>query len=224
MTKAVFFDLDGTLLDTARDFAYAINLLLQREKMPALNFDLFRKEVYGESRRMISFAFNMTESNPAFENIRQDFLHTYHQNSTQHTVFFPGMELLLDSLDEKKIPWGIVTSKPTWLTQPILKHFEFDKRAACIVMGDTLTKIKPDPAPLFYACERAIISPENAVYVGDLETDIIAAKAAGMKSIGVTYGYHPPETDFSKWNADLIAQSPNEIIAWIENSFYIQGN
>lgn len=215
--KAIFFDLDGTLLDTARDFAYAINLLLQREKKPALNFDLFRDVVHGESKRMIAFAFNMSESNPEFEKIRQDFLQTYYQNCTQHTVLFPGMELLLDSLDAKKIPWGIVTSKPTWLTEPILKHFELDKRAACIVMGDTISKIKPDPAPLFYACERTIIAPENAIYVGDLETDIIAAKAAGMKSIGVTYGYHPPKTDFSKWNADFIAHSPTEISEWIKD-------
>src|SRR3989338_3990158 len=113
--NAVFFDLDGTLLDTARDFAYAINLLLQRENMPALNFDLFRNEVHGESKRMISFAFHIPESNPAFEKIRQDFLHTYRQNSTHHTVFFPGIELLLNSLDDKKIPWGIVTNKPAWL-------------------------------------------------------------------------------------------------------------
>ena len=214
--KAIFFDLDGTLLDTARDFAYAINLLLAREKKPALNFDLFRKEVHGESRRMISFAFGIEESFPEFENIRQDFLHTYHENCTKHTIFFPGMELLLDSLDAKNIPWGIITSKPTWLTTPIIKHFGLDKRAACIVMGDTLTKVKPDPAPLLYACEHAAITPENAVYIGDLQTDVIAAKAAGMKSVGVTYGYPPPETDFSQWNADFIAQSPEEILEWIK--------
>lgn len=213
--KAIFFDLDGTLLDTARDFAYAINLLLTREQKPALNFDLFRNEVHGESRRMISFAFNMDESNPEFEIIRQEFLRTYHENCTQHTIFFPGIELLLDSLDENNIPWGIVTSKPTWLTTPVVKHFGLDNRATCIVMGDTLTKIKPDPAPLLYACERTAITPENAVYIGDLQTDVMAAIAAGMKSVGVTYGYHPPETNFSDWNADFIAQSPEEIAQWM---------
>ena len=214
--NALFFDLDGTLLDTARDFAYAINLLLARDQKPPLNFDLFRQEVYGESRRMISFAYDMEDTHPEFEKIRQDFLHTYHQNCTQHTVFFPGIELLLDSLDAKNIPWGIVTSKPTWLSEPIIKHFEFDKRAAIIVMGDTLTTVKPDPAPLLYACEKALVLPENAIYVGDLQTDIIAAKAAGMKSVGVTYGYHPPKTDFSKWDADFIAHSPEEIARWMK--------
>jgi phosphoglycolate phosphatase-like HAD superfamily hydrolase len=117
--NAIFFDLDGTLLDTARDFAYAINILLARNQKPALNFDLFRDEVHGESRRMISFAFNMHETHPDFENIRQDFLKTYHENCTQQTLFFPGMESLLNSLDVNHIPWGIVTSKPTWLAEPV---------------------------------------------------------------------------------------------------------
>lgn len=216
MTKALFFDLDGTLLDTARDFAYAINLLLARDKKPPLNFDLFRKEVYGESRRMISFAYNIEETHPEFETIRQDFLHAYHQNCTENTVLFPGMAVLLNALDANQIPWGIITNKPTWLAEPIIKHFEFDKRAASIVMGDTLSKVKPDPAPLLFACEKAFVLPENAIYVGDLQTDIIAAKAAGMKSVGVTYGYHPPQTDFTSWNADFIAHSPDQIIGWMK--------
>ncbi|OGT32417.1 MAG: hypothetical protein A3C44_04145 [Gammaproteobacteria bacterium RIFCSPHIGHO2_02_FULL_39_13] len=211
-TQTIFFDLDGTLLDTARDFAFSINLLLAREKKPKLNFDLFRKEVYGESKRMISFAFGIEEIHPEFEPLRQTFLKTYHQHCTQHTIFFPGMELLLDSLDEKNIPWGIVTSKPAWLTEPVVNYFGLDKRAICIIMGDTLSKVKPDPAPLLYACECAATLPENSIYVGDLQTDIVAAKAAGMKSVAVTYGYHPPETDFSNWNADWIAQTPEDIL------------
>lgn len=218
MTHALFFDLDGTLLDTARDFAYAINLMLAKRNKPAINFDLFRKQVYGESKKMVSFAFNIDESHPDFENIRQEFLHTYHQHCAAKTVLFPGIELLLDKMDTEKMPWGIVTSKPTWLAQPVLEHFGLDKRAASIVMGDTLSKTKPDPEPLLYACERAAILPTNATYVGDLETDIIAAKAAGMKSIGVTYGYHPPHTNFNQWHADLIAHSATEIINWMQNT------
>lgn len=215
MTDAIFFDLDGTLLDTARDFAYAINVLLARDNQPPVDFQAFRNEVYGESKRMIAFAFGIEESHPKFETIRQQFLQTYHQNCTHKTVFFDGMSYVLDMLDKKKIPWGIITSKPIWLTQPVVKHFGLDQRAACIVMGDTLSTVKPNPEPLLYACEHAKIKPENAVYVGDLQTDVMAAKAAGMKSVGVTYGYHPPRTDFSQWHADLIAHEPAEILAWI---------
>ena len=212
MTQAIFFDLDGTLLDTARDFAYAINLMLAKRNKPPINFHRFRKQVYGESKKMVSFAFNIDESHPDFEAIRQEFLHTYHQNCAAKTVLFPGIELLLDKMDAEKMPWGIVTSKPTWLAQPVLEHFGFAKRAASIVMGDTLSKTKPDPAPLLFACERASVSPNRSIYVGDLETDIIAAKAAGMKSIGVTYGYHPPHTDFNQWHADWIVNEATEIL------------
>lgn len=214
--QAIFFDLDGTLLDTARDFAYAINLLLTKAEKPLLDFDLFRNELHGESKRMVSFAFNMTEDHPEFDDLRKDFLNTYHANCTQKTVFFPGIETLLDALDAKKIPWGIVTSKPTWLTTPIVEHFGLHKRAISIVMGDTLSTVKPDPAPLLYACQQAGIEPTQAIYVGDLETDVIAAKAAGMKSVGVTHGYHPPETQFSSWQADFIANHPREILPWME--------
>jgi len=213
--KAVFLDLDGTLLDTARDFAFVINLLLaQRNKSP-VDFDLFLKSVHGESKKMISFAFEMEHTHPDFETIQQAFLKTYHQNCTQKTVFFPGMESFIDALDAKKIPWGIVTNKPTWLTTPIVTHFKLDKRAVCIISGDTIAKSKPDPAPLFLACERALVAPSDAVYIGDNETDIIAAKAAGMKSIGVTFGYHPPQTDFETWQADFIAHSVDDILTWL---------
>lgn len=220
--NAIFFDLDGTLLDTARDFAYAINLLLARDNKPLLNFDLFRQQVYGESKKMISFAFDIDETHHAFESIRQDFLNVYHHNCTKNTVFFDGMPTLLDALDANNIRWGIVTSKPTWLTTPIISHFELDKRAVCIVMGDTVDKMKPDPAPLLYACERAVILPSNAIYVGDMKTDIIAAKAAGMKSIGVSYGYHPNKHDLTTWDADFIAHSPHDILSWIQKTGFLK--
>lgn len=214
--KAIFFDLDGTLLDTAQDFAYAINLLLADKKKSAIDFDLFRQEVYGESKKMISFAFNIKETHPAFESIKQVFLETYYKNCTKKTVYFPGMDILIDSLDAKKIPWGIVTNKPSWLTTPIANHFGFDKRAICVISGDTLPTCKPHPEPLLHACKKAMVLPQQAIYIGDNETDIIAAKNAGMRSIAVTYGYHPPNTNFETWNADWIAQSAQEIAQWLE--------
>lgn len=212
MINSILFDLDGTLLDTARDFAFSINLLLQEQKKALLNFDDFRKEVHGESKKMICFAFQMDESHAEFEIIRDKFLEIYHQHCTHKTIFFPGMELLLNHLDEQNILWGVVTNKPTWLMKPIAKHFGLDKRAAVIVTGDTLLKIKPDPEPLIHACKKMGVLPKNTVYIGDSHTDILAAKAAGMKSIAVTYGYHPPETHFEKWEADFIAHKPEDII------------
>ena len=210
--KAIFFDLDGTLLDTAQDFAYAINLLLAQKNKPPVDFNLFREQVYGESKRMISYAFDLNENDPLFEPIKEDFLKTYHQNCTEKTVFFDGMEKVLDHLDEKKIPWGVITNKPTWLTTPIVKYFKLDKRACCIISGDTLEKCKPDPLPLLHACNLAAVAPTETTYVGDLETDVLTAKNAGASSMIVTYGYHAPGADFSSWGADYIMQSADELI------------
>lgn len=214
-TTHIFFDLDGTLLDTARDFAFAINVMLARDNKPALNFDLFREHVHGESRKMIAFAFGIDESQDQYAIIRDNFLGTYYANCTKKTVFFDGIPNLLDTLDANNIPWGIVTSKPSWLAKPILAHFQLDQRAACIVMGDTVTNIKPHPEPLLHACKQLSIFPENAIYVGDLHTDILAAKTAKMKSVGVTYGYHPPRTNFFEWNADVIVNHPVQILTLI---------
>src|SRR3990167_9871427 len=188
--KTVLFDLDGTLLDTARDFAFCINLLLKQENKPPVNFELFRKQVHGDSKKMVAFAFDILETDSQFECIRKNFLDTYQKNCTQETIFFDGMTILLDQLDAKKIPWGVVTNKPTWLTNPVAKYFGLENRACCIISGDTLPNMKPHPEPLQYACKKIGVKPEHAVFVGDTQTDILAAKAAGTKSIGVTYGYH----------------------------------
>ncbi|MDP1574423.1 MAG: HAD-IA family hydrolase [Coxiellaceae bacterium] len=210
--KALFFDLDGTLLDTAQDFAHTINIMLAKINKPPVDFHLFREQVHAESKRMISYAFNLNENDPLFEPIREDFLNTYHKNCTQKTVFFEDMEKVLDHLDEEKIPWGIITNKPTWLTTPIVKHFKLDRRASCIIAGDTLAKCKPDPLPLLYACERTNVMPTDAGYVGDLETDVLSARNAGMKSIAVSFGYHAPNTDLSTWGADHVVQTADDIM------------
>ena len=217
--SAVFFDLDGTLLDTAQDFAHAINLMLKEKNKPPVDFDSFRKHIHGDSKKMVSFAFDIAQTHPEFDIIRDEFLGIYHQHSTKKTVFFKGIPALLNHLDAQKIPWGIVTNKPTWLTKPIVKYFQLDQRAACVIAGDTLSTCKPDPAQLHYACQLINISPKQAIYVGDMETDIIAAKNAGMKSMAVTFGYHPPDAHIPDWKADYIANNAEDIVKQVSLFF-----
>lgn len=211
-TQAVLFDLDGTLLDTARDFAFVINLMRTKLKKPVIPFDVFRQYAYGESNLMVSFAFEMSTNHPEFNALKDEFLKMYQQNCTQNTCYFEGMTTLLDYLDNQLIPWGIVTSKPSWLMEPITAHFKFNERAKCIVMGDTLLLKKPDPAPLLHACCLADFSPERTCYIGDSETDVIAARAAGMPSIAVTYGYHKPDSNPRSWHADFVVDGPLDIL------------
>jgi len=215
---AILFDLDGTLLDTARDFAFAINVMRKKRNQPTIPFDVFRQHVHGESSAMVSFAFEMHDTHPEFTALKHEFLITYHQNSTENTCYFPGMAQLLAQLDQQQIPWGIVTNKPGWLMEPITTHFELNQRAQCIVTGDTLSRKKPDPAPLLHACQLAGFEPKNTWYVGDSETDIIAARAAGMRSVAVTYGYHKPTSDPTTWQANFIAQTPLDIVALLHQT------
>ena len=215
MTNTVIFDLDGTLLDTAHDFAHTINLMLAEKGLNPVNYEDFRAKACVESNHMIAYAFNINPNDAEFETLRQSFLNRYRDNCTVNTRFFEGVTTLLNYLDTKKIPWGIMTNKPGWLTDPVIKHFELDKRAKCIISGDTLLTRKPSPEPLLHACELIGETPDNAVYVGDLETDIIAARAAKMKSIAVSYGYHPTDTNQQDWQPDFIAQKPLDIVRWL---------
>src|SRR3990167_8703048 len=202
--RSVFFDLDGTLLDTAPDFFSVLNQMLQENKKPLMQYDLFKQNVYGNSDTMVAFAFDIQKTHPSFEKIRLEFIDRYKKHCTNHTDFFKGMDLILDKLDKNNTPWGIITNKPTDLTMLVLKYFDLEKRAAVIVCGDTLQYKKPSPAQLLYACEKVKVKPNQAVYVGDLKTDVMAAKAAFMQSVVVAFGYHAPRENILNWNADII--------------------
>jgi len=210
--EAVFFDLDGTLLDTAPDLIAALNDILEQHQLPPTELLETRSYVHGGSITMIKHAFNIDQNHPTFKPIRAAFLNRYRKILTQQTTFFPGIETVLNHLDDKKLPWGIITNKPEWLTIPILEHFQLTNRIACLVAGDTLSTRKPDPAPLHYACHLTNCQPHQAIYIGDAESDVITAKAAGMPIIAVTYGYHHPSENPTEWPATHFANTPEEII------------
>lgn len=216
MKKAVLFDLDGTLLDTAPDLAFAINQVLAAENRRPVIFDHFRAHVYAGSQSMVEFAFNTTLDDPSFEKRKQIFLDAYFKCCTTHTTFFPTIPTLLNTLDEKHVPWGIVTNKPQALTNPIVKHFSLDQRASVIICGDTLSQRKPEPDTLLHACEIMQVDPKHTIYVGDTEIDVIAAHAANMPCIAVGYGYYPIHSHPSTWQADYLAHTPEDILTGIQ--------
>lgn len=201
--KAFLFDLDGTLLDTGPDLASALNQVLKQYNKPPVNYDDFRYTIYGGSLTMLKHGLGIDENHPDFEDIKQQFLQTYFENSTNKTVFFDGMQNVLNHLDSQQIQWGIVTNKPEWLTTPIIDHFNLEKRACCVIAGDTLPRRKPHPDQLLHACELIATHPSQTAYVGDTETDAIAAKAANMHSITATYGYHKKHNHPNNWDTDV---------------------
>ncbi len=216
MISSVFFDLDGTLADTAPDLAAALNQILQEQNKPALPLESIRPAVSLGGNAMIKLAFAMKEDDPEFDELRQRFLEIYHQRLHQDTHVFPGIGKALDYIESNNMIWGVVTNKPEWLTHPVMEQLNLTQRTACIVSGDTTEFRKPHPGPMLYACELAKCVPETSLYVGDALRDIEAGRAAGMKTLIADYGYIAKDENPETWNADGSISEPEEIIDWLE--------
>lgn len=214
--QAVFFDLDGTLADTAPDLARAANLLRRAEGLPPLSPETLRPAASHGSRMMLKAALDVDPDHPRFEEFRQRFLALYGQTLNHHTRLFPGMEAVLEALERRRLRWGIVTNKPARFTEPVVRGLGLDGRLACVVSGDTTARAKPDPLPLLHACELAGCAPAAAVYVGDAERDVIAAHRAGLQALVAAFGYLGPDDEPGAWGADGIAATPAALLDWIE--------
>lgn len=215
MINSVLFDLDGTLLDTASDLGNALNELRGNHKLEPLPLATIRPYAGYGSREMLKLAFDIDENHPHYTNYLDDFLHLYQTHLTKTTRFFPGMQDLLNELDEREITWGIVTNKPSRFAFDLLKAMDLDKRAACIVCGDSLSKRKPDPDQILHACDLLNITPANTLYIGDTMIDVTASKAAGTKSLVALYGYIKAEDDPQKWQADGYIHQPMDVLHWL---------
>ncbi len=215
MIEGVLFDLDGTLADTAPDLAYALNQTLLANHKPVLPFENIRPVVSHGGIAMIRLAFNIGPEDEDYLEIREQFLQTYLQNIATHTRLFAGMEGLLTELEARNIPWGVVTNKPGWLTDPLMAALALTNRAATIVSGDTVAKAKPHPDPLFHACEQADLNPGNCIYVGDAERDIQAGNAAGMKTVAALFGYIQKHDKPKEWMADVYINQPEDLIVYL---------
>ncbi len=210
--KTVLFDLDGTLLDTAPDLAFALNETLKRYQQPPLPFDTIRPVVSHGGMALIKLGFNLQPNEAGFEERRQFLLDVYLNNLARETVLFDGMENVLSTLEQARIPWGVVTNKPAWLTDPLMAQMGLDQRAVSIVSGDTLPQRKPDPAPVLLACEQAGTAPEHCIYIGDAERDITAGKRAGTQTAAALFGYLMPGDDPQSWQADHQLERPEQLL------------
>lgn len=212
---AVFFDLDGTLLDTAPDLAYALNAVLQEEGHGVLPYEVIRPMVSFGSPGLMRLAFQDRLSEPDYQRIRDKLLAIYEQNLAVRTQLFPGMEQVLTSLENKHVQWGVVTNKPRWLTQPLMQQLGLYDRAASVVSGDDVSHQKPHPESLYLACKQANLQPNRCLYVGDAERDIQAGKHAGMHTLTAGYGYIPADQQPKTWGADGMIERPEQILEWL---------
>ena len=213
--RSVLFDLDGTLLDTAPDLAHALNFVLQENARDPLPLERIRRVVSHGGRALIELGFGPEHDTPDLESLRQQLLAYYQQHLSEHTRLFPGMEIVLETLASREIPWGIVTNKPGWLTEPLLRQMQLFGQAACIISGDSLPERKPHPAPLLHASTLMGIRPESCLYVGDAERDIEAGRRAGMTTLAALYGYLLEEDRPETWRADGCIRAPEELLDWL---------
>lgn len=214
--RAVLFDLDGTLLDTLPDLAYAINAVLDEHTRAPLPEAVFRPLISKGSHTMVAHAFPDVGEDNELETLRHRFLNRYRENVARRTRFFPGMEAVLGTIEARALPWGIVTNKHAAFTEPLLEALGVAARAGCIVSGDTVANAKPHPAPLLLASRQLLRQPSECVYVGDAENDVEAGRRAGMRTLIAGYGYVPPGADLTPWRADGILAAPADLIAWLD--------
>lgn len=213
--RAVLFDLDGTLIDSAPDLGAAADKMRTDRGLPSLPLARYRPMAGAGARGMLGEAFGMTPDHPEFAALREEFFANYESRMTENTTIFEGVPELVSQILQRHMAWGVVTNKAARFTEPLTRAIPLFLTAGAVVSGDTTPHAKPHPAPLLEAASRLNLSPEQCIYVGDDERDIVAGLAAGMGTVAATYGYLGAKTDPKDWGADATIKSPSELLQWL---------
>ena len=210
--SAVLFDLDGTLIDSAPDLGAAADQMRLARGMPSLPLDTYRPMAGAGARGMLGIAFGITPESPGYDALREEFFSNYEGCMTQRTYAFDGVQELIDEINRRTLPWGVVTNKSKRFAEPLTRDMPLFATAGTLVSGDTTAHAKPHPEPLFEAARRIGVDPSCCLYVGDDERDIVAGLAAGMGTVAATYGYLGNKTDVSAWGAHAQINSPLDLL------------
>jgi len=213
--RAVLFDLDGTLADTALDLGFALNQQRRVHGLLPLPQEIIRPQASHGARGLLKLGFDATPESPNFSALRIEFLALYARHICDHTVLFPGIPELLQALEARGLRWGVVTNKPARFTLPLMQALKLDRRAACIVSGDTTANAKPHPEPLLAASAQVRVAPAACLYVGDAERDVEAAVAAGMTALIANYGYIAEDDRPGTWGAHGRINAPHDILNYL---------
>ena len=220
---AVLFDLDGTLADTAPDLAAALNQMLQEDGRTPLPFAVLRPWVSWGAMRMIRVGYGEDLAEPELQQLRGRFLACYEAGLCRESRLFPGIAELLEAMESAGVPWGIVTNKPGWLTEPLLGALGLGDRAGTVISGDTLPHAKPHPMPLLHAARELGVEARGCTYVGDNVRDIEAGRAAGMRTVAATWGYIPEDDDPANWQADALLEDAWALARWLNRADALPG-
>ncbi|AHF68914.1 N-acetylmuramic acid 6-phosphate phosphatase MupP [Pseudomonas cichorii] len=216
--RAVLFDMDGTLLDTAPDFIAISQAMLADRGLPAVADKLIRDEISGGAKAMVAATFAMSPQDPAFEALRLEFLERYQRDCAVHSKLFDGMAQLLADIEKSGLIWGVVTNKPVRFAQPIMEQLGLAERSALLICPDHVTHSKPHPEPLILACSQLDLDPASVLFVGDDLRDIESGRDAGTKTAAVRYGYIHPNDNPDHWGADVVVDHPLDLRKVLDNA------
>ena len=212
--RAVLFDLDGTLIDSAPDLGAAVDRMRTARGLPSLPLDDYRPMAGAGARGMLGVAFGMMPEDPLFPEMREEFFRNYETHLLDHTYAFEGIEALLGQLQQLGLAWGVVTNKTERFAVPLCRQMPVLQSAAVVISGDTTPHAKPHPEPLLEAARRLALEPAQCLYVGDDLRDMVAAHAAGMPCVAAAWGYLG-EHDISSWGASAEAARPLDVLGMV---------
>lgn len=210
--RAVLFDLDGTLIDTAPDLGYAANRVRAEAGLPPLPVAAYRPVASAGARGLLKVGLDLGPEHPDYPQRRESFLRHYRENLARASRLFAGMDETLAAFERNSIRWGVVTNKPQWLAEPLMQQLQLTARAACIIGAVEGLPVKPAPDSLLKACRELQLVPAQCVYVGDDRRDVDAARAAGMPVLAAAWGYLGDGEPVERWQADAIIATPAELL------------
>lgn len=209
---AVLFDLDGTLLDTAKDFVGVLRVLCERHEVLPPSDTAIRNTVSDGARALVTLAFDVAEPDSYAEQLRHELLAIYEQHLGHYSELFDGMQDVLNHLNELAIPWGVVTNKPRRFAEPLMSHMNLYPKMGVLVCPDDVTHTKPAPEPMYKAAQSLAVAPDRCLYVGDHIRDIEAGKNASMTTVAAAYGYVESAAEAQAWQADHLIHSPIDLV------------
>jgi 2-phosphoglycolate phosphatase len=213
---AVLFDLDGTLIDSAPDLAGACNDMRVERGLAPLPYERLRRVVGSGARGMVGASFGLSPESPGYAELRDEFLARYEARMTRETKVFDAVLPVLAWLEGEGLPWGIVTNKATRFAAPLVAALGLADRTATLVCGDTVAHAKPHPAPLLEAARRLGMAAGRCAYVGDDHRDVVAGRAAAMRTVVAAWGYLGEGDAPDAWGADHVIERPDELPGLID--------
>ena len=210
--RAVLFDLDGTLVDTAPDLGHAANLVRAESGLAPLPIVDYRPVASAGARGLLKVAFGIDPDHATFPARRESFLAHYRTHLARASRPFDGIDAALVAFERRGIAWGVVTNKPQWLTDPLMEALGLAQRSAVTLGAQDGLKPKPAPDSLLRACAALKLAAADCVYVGDDRRDVDAARAAGMPVVAAGWGYVGYGEPIERWAADAILAAPSDLL------------